>query len=200
MNLAMADQDTEFCYADTYATLYTKLMRLPNNRPAVFYMLEAAARTLSNDNITASYKGVVVRMSGNAFDFFGTMGNGAYLFHERVTLGESSVTIDKISSVPLSANKLCKTVPYTYTYSLAANTTLNITANDFGISAPSGYTAVAVRYFSSGSGSVMVRTASAGSTGTNTAMSVRNVTGTAVSDAIAYLTVLYMRSDSVTIT
>ena len=84
---------------------------------------------------------------------------------------------------------------YTYTYSLKKNAALLITADDFGMKNPSGYTAISATRFNSGSRYIAVAGVATWQTGAGTAMAVKEVGGADRSDVTARLTVVYVKSD-----
>ena len=85
---------------------------------------------------------------------------------------------------------------YTHEYSVAANTTLNVTANELGISTPSGYSPVAMYYVATGSADVVPRNINAGVTGTSVSLALRNVSS-ATKTGTCYLGITYIRSEAV---
>lgn len=86
-----------------------------------------------------------------------------------------------------------KIVQYTREYTISANGNLNISANDFGASDPSGYNPVAITHFSSGNENVYVRTVNALAQTQYQMMSLKNTTGSAISTT-AYIRILYAKS------
>ena len=86
-----------------------------------------------------------------------------------------------------------KVVQYTREYTISANSNLNISANDFGASDPSGYNPVAITHFSSGNENVYVRTVNALAQAQYQMMSLKNTTGSAISTT-AYIRILYAKS------
>lgn len=88
-----------------------------------------------------------------------------------------------------SSGKSFRTATYTKEYIVAAGSTINLTGTDFGITAPDGYTPVAITEFRSGSTNVDVIAASAIRVSGN-AMTLYN-TSTSSKTATASLTILY---------
>ena len=86
-----------------------------------------------------------------------------------------------------------KVVQYTREYTISANSNLNISADDFGASDPSGYNPVAITHFSSGNENVYVRTVNALAQAQYQMMSLKNTTGSAISTT-AYIRILYAKS------
>ena len=95
----------------------------------------------------------------------------------------------------LDSDPIFASASYTYTYSLGAGETLNITAGDFGISVPTGFTTFAIRSFSSGSANVIPRAILGGNTSsTSNVMQLRNVSTSSSSNVTASLTLVYVAS------
>lgn len=107
-------------------------------------------------------------------------------------IGNGSIT-GAISTLNNKTTTALKTVRYTTEYSINGNGGKNLTANDFGISNPSGYNPVAVAQFSSGLSSIYVRGVNALSTGTDGVLYMQNTTSSAQT-ATAYITILYART------
>lgn len=103
----------------------------------------------------------------------------------------SKVLNDKITTLNDNINTLCIYKGYSYQYTINANASLQITASNFNISVPSGYTAVAIRAYTSGNPNVMIRAVDASG-----GIVMRNLASTEQT-ASASMTVLYMRSASV---
>lgn len=85
---------------------------------------------------------------------------------------------------------------YSANYTIAGNTGLIITANDLGLSVPSGYTAIGITHFTSGNSSVYVRGVNSRAAGTTGSLYLYNVTGTSISST-CYVTYLYVRTGMV---
>ena len=85
-----------------------------------------------------------------------------------------------------------KRTEYTYNYSVSANSGVNITADDFGVSIPTGYSAVAIAKMGTGNSNTVPRYVDATATGTSVVMGIANLSSSSVS-ATARITVLYMR-------
>ena len=95
---------------------------------------------------------------------------------------------------------LVQIIEYTYEYgTIANNTSLTITATNFGLSTPSGYTPAAILDFSSGSSYVACH--SARPTSAEYTMYIRNESGATRGSAsvplVARLTVMYIKSGCV---
>ncbi len=84
---------------------------------------------------------------------------------------------------------------YTYAYTIKKNDSLSITADDFSMKTPDGYTAISVKRFTSGSKYVAVGNVTTSATGTTTVMLLREVGGADRSNLTARLTVVYVKSD-----
>lgn len=195
-NLALQDQDILFCYSGTYASLYEKMMKLPVSRPALVYLDQSVIGPLTENTMTnVSFRGVVNRNANNGFDFVGTTGAGQYFIHLRVTLGASSATVTSLRKVTMSADPMFKYSGYTYTYSLAAGESLDITGTNFGISTPSGYSPLAIRSFYTGSTNVVARAVYGMASGGSTVMQLKNISSNASNNVTAGISILYGRSD-----
>ncbi len=81
---------------------------------------------------------------------------------------------------------------FSFTYTVAAGGTLKITANDFGITDPTGYNRLCLRNISTGSGSTVIVETFATATGTYSVLTLRNVTTASVT-ATATISVLYTK-------
>ena len=83
---------------------------------------------------------------------------------------------------------------YSATYSIAANGTVHLSANDLQITWPSGYIPLSVYELTSGYQDVLVRNIILSSTGTDHVLTLRNISNVAVNNATLYLTVKYIKS------
>lgn len=89
--------------------------------------------------------------------------NGASVFNTLALkvspTGERSVSISEAAPwlTALGLNNLIKAVEYTYTYSIAANSSLAVTSTNLSFSTPSGYTPIGVTMFNSANDNVMIR-------------------------------------------
>lgn len=101
------------------------------------------------------------------------------------------------SNVQAAISEICtdlfQTKTYTTSYTVGGNGAGSITANDFEVSTPSGYSVIGVVDFATQSTSVDIRGVYGRATGSSTMMSLRNVTSTSVT-ATAYITILYAKS------
>lgn len=79
------------------------------------------------------------------------------------------------------------------TYTVNANTFHDITANDFGATAPAGYSAVAVSMFNPGNDKCWVSAIKVDATGTTPMMTVHNPTGNNLTNH-AYISILYLQN------
>ena len=84
---------------------------------------------------------------------------------------------------------------YDVQYTVGANTFKDITANDFGVSTPSGYTPVAITMFNPGNDKCWVASMKADATGTTPMMTVHNPTNGSFTNH-AYIAVLYLQTGS----
>ena len=82
---------------------------------------------------------------------------------------------------------------YSYTYSLAGNAYLSISANNFGKTSPENYTPVAINVASTGNGNVLMYLMSANSIETASVLDLYN-RATSTVNATAVIWVLYMRT------
>lgn len=82
---------------------------------------------------------------------------------------------------------------YDATYTVNANTFHDITANDFGATAPAGYSAVAVSLFNPGNDKCWVSAINVHATGTTPMMTVHNPTGNNLTNH-AYISILYLQN------
>ena len=81
---------------------------------------------------------------------------------------------------------------FNYQYTVSANGTKNITGTNFGVG-KTGYTPVAVCLFNPGSTDVHVIALDINATGSNTVMTVKNMTGSSIT-ATAYIEILYLQN------
>ena len=82
---------------------------------------------------------------------------------------------------------------YTYTYSCSAGGSVSVSGSDVDISVPSGYTAIAVLYISTGNGSVVVRNYNIRASSSNQFASLLNTGSSSVSNATFQMNVLYLK-------
>lgn len=97
------------------------------------------------------------------------------------------------SAIAEVCSDLFQTKTYSASYTAGGNASVTLTANDFSATTPSGYTPIAVVDFSSQNVSVTVRGIYAKATGTNTMMTLRNVSSS-ITTSNAYITILYAKS------
>ena len=196
--LTQGDMRSAFIYASTYAELYSLCTSMQTSRSSTFSLTATAANAISGNAIGATYKGIVNKVNDTTYDFIGASGAGGSIWTIRATLGTASATVSNIQRmvVPSTSSPLIKNVTYTHEYSVAANTTLNVTANELGISTPSGYSPIAMYYVATGSADVVPRNINAGVTGTSVSLALRNVSS-ATKTGTCYLGITYMRSEAV---
>lgn len=103
-------------------------------------------------------------------------------------------TVSAINEVAtdLRGGNLFKLVQYSASYTISANGSLSLTANDLDMSTPSGYTPIAVVVIGSGNSNVAIRYVNATATGTSNALGFRSVS-TASLTASATLQILYVK-------
>ncbi|MBO7711392.1 MAG: hypothetical protein J6S83_13065, partial [Lachnospiraceae bacterium] len=100
-----------------------------------------------------------------------------------------------VNTINTKLASLFKYIEYRYTIaSLAADTNLNITATNFGISTPSGYKPVAPGKMFTGSANFQLANVNHTATGGATAMSVRNNANSTQTGKVAVLGILYVRT------
>lgn len=90
---------------------------------------------------------------------------------------------------------LFKVTRYTYTYSVSANGSTNVTKNQLGISVPTGYTMGGYVAVSTGHANIVPRSWNPQSTATGTSIVLRNLSSTAVSNQTLIVDVLWLKSD-----
>ena len=115
----------------------------------------------------------------------------------------SNVTFDNTgtglsaSNVQAAIAEVCsdliQTKTYTASYTVGGNASASITADDFGVTTPVGYTPIGISDFASQNVNVPVRGIYGRATGTSTMMALRNIVSTSVT-ATAYITILYIKS------
>lgn len=102
------------------------------------------------------------------------------------------------SNVQTAIDEICtdlfQTKTYSASYTAGGNASVTITADDFRATAPNGYTPIAIVDFASQNVSVAVRGIYAKATGTNTMMTLRNVSASSTPTSTAYITILYAKS------
>lgn len=85
---------------------------------------------------------------------------------------------------------------YTYAYSnVAAGAVRDISGNDFGMDAISGYTPLALYNVNTGNNNVVIRVVNATATTTGTAVSIRNVGSNAASGTVT-ISCIWIRSSA----
>lgn len=93
---------------------------------------------------------------------------------------------------------LIKVEAYDYYYSINANSGLNLTITDFGITIPDGYTPLAILRFNSGRDDIYARNVNIQATAT-TVMSVYNTSSSNRTNVRAFLSIAYIKSDFVAV-
>lgn len=106
------------------------------------------------------------------------------------TITDNGTLINALQAKTTAALKI---VNYSANYTVNGNQGKNLTANDFGMSTPSGYRPVAITRFSSGNANVYVRGVTITATGTDGALYMNNTTSSSVS-ATAYIQILYAQT------
>jgi len=111
----------------------------------------------------------------------------------RTNIGAAAATDVKTISDKL--NGLVKHVYYKFALpDIAANGYRNITANEFGISTPSGYKPLGYYRFTTGSTNFALTAIIAHNTGANTVMSIKNVTDAVQKNKTAGLGIIYIKT------
>ena len=95
-----------------------------------------------------------------------------------------------------SASGVYVTADKSYEYTVNANAGTNITASDFNITTPAGYTPVAFSRVVTGSDDVIIRNMSPMKTGSTTMLGLYNTSGSAVT-ATAIVNVMYVKTGAV---
>lgn len=144
------------------------------NRSDGYRHIDLNFDTSINGNFSLNGKNVVTGVKGNSETDYRT--------------GDVNIT-----PANMGLDSLVKTVHYTYAYNASANSVVTITANDMGVSTPTGYTPVGLMVISTGSGNCFCFTCNAGRTGNSTIMQIKNTSANAVS-ATAQLDILYIKS------
>ena len=104
----------------------------------------------------------------------------------------SSADITNITNLH---KNLFKYVEYTYTIdSLASNTNFTITAQMFGMSVPSGYKALCIKYVTTGSVNFHIGYLNPQASGTSGAMGLRNTAGSTQTNKVAKLGIVYIKT------
>ena len=109
---------------------------------------------------------------------------------ENFNLAKINSNWDKIDD---AFSALMKRVYYSTTYSVNAGASINLTGDDFGISNPSGYKAVAVIRFTTGAEKAVVRNLTATNTGSTTVMNILNTGTSNLSNVEATMSILYVK-------
>lgn len=80
-------------------------------------------------------------------------------------------------------------------FSISANGSKTLTADNFGFSTPSGYKIAGLGRFTSGSVHVSVSAINLEATGTSGAMTLHNLTDSAQTEKTSYIEIIYIRND-----
>lgn len=108
------------------------------------------------------------------------------------SIGGGTVT-GAISSLNSKTTGAFIRTSYTTEYTIGANSGLNLAANAFGISTPTGYAPVAIAQFTSGNTRVYVRAVNCTSTGTTGVLYMQNTTTESITST-AGVTILYVKT------
>ena len=177
----------------------------------------AVVRDITIDQLTQAVIGISTNSmsdsTGQAINTtLGTLGKDTTLSNINTTLqslvgstspSAANVTFDNTgtglsaSNVQSAISEICtdliQTKTYTSSYTAGGNTSISITADDFGASIPSGYAPIGISDFASQNVNVVVRGIYGRATGTAGMMTLRNISSSSVT-ATAYITILYIKS------
>jgi hypothetical protein len=104
--------------------------------------------------------------------------------------GTSSSISGSTSDGPNVLGMVIKT--YTANYSIGSGQYVALTANDFGVSTPSGYTPIAIQRIAAGNGNMLIRAYNAKATGDSAVINLYNNSSSTVS-ATATIDIVYVR-------
>lgn len=100
-----------------------------------------------------------------------------------------------VTTISNLLKNLFKYVEYSFVISsLAGNTTTTITANQFGMSTPSGYKPLSVKYITTGSVNFHLSYFNPSATGTSNAMGIRNDSSNAQTGKTAKIGIVYVKT------
>ena len=102
-----------------------------------------------------------------------------------------------ISTLNSNLTDLIKFKDYSCSYSVTANGSTAITANDLGVSTPSGYTPLGFYLIATGNANVIARNIYSRSTGSNTMVQVKNTSTSALSNLTLEISIAYIKSNFV---
>lgn len=170
----------------TGCTIDDILAAMPNGSMGAF-----SVNDLASDEVPAQYSTTFIAKNSNTrVSIVCTNRAGTYMFIRN----DGSNSWTRIAPLAGGTNPPIQTINYNFAYSsLAANTMLSITGDDFGISTPSGYAPVGIAYFNSGNDRAMVRSVNGIGTGTTNVMVIRNTHTSAISGT-ASLRVIYAKN------
>lgn len=146
---------------------------------------DALLDTIGTDALTTTAQ----TLTGAVNEVLGDVGDLSTL----VTTDKSSV-VSAVNEVAgdIRGRGLFQIVYYSYAYTINASSSLNISADDMGLSTPSGYKPIALTRFSSGNGNVCTRFADIEATGTSACLALRNVATSSIS-ATSWIGILYVK-------
>ena len=100
---------------------------------------------------------------------------------------------------PENITSTFKRVTYSYAwpsdFSIAANGSASIKANNFGFSKPANYSVAGIGHVNSGSANVMITGLNPEATGTGGAMTLRNLTSSAQTGKTSSIDIIYVLSE-----
>ena len=121
----------------------------------------------------------------------GTASTGYYEAYRLPEVSTAGLSANANYDIITTKNKLFIIKEYSYAWSgLAAGKFLEITGNNFGVSTPSGYTAIGFLWFTSGTTSTSICAIRPGNTGTYSVAVIRNE-GTATASGTAKIDIVY---------
>lgn len=159
----------------TLATLFNRISTMVKN---VRYLWSLIG-TSSFQNVANTLSGAI---GNTALTTTATTLSGAIAEHETDISTLNGKTTDAL---------LIK--QYNKQYTIAANSALNLMADDFGVSTPSGYTPIGAIQFTSGNGDIYVRAINAAATGQNGMLYLKNTRNSEIT-VTAYMQILYAKS------
>lgn len=122
-------------------------------------------------------------------------GVGGITDADDVKYTDSQTVKGALDELKSGLNNLFLWKQYSYAYSIPANGTLTIKANDFGVSGVTGYTGVSFMQIVTGNTGALMRAFYANSTGTDNMLILNNVTSASITGT-ARVTILFVNNSS----
>jgi hypothetical protein len=113
------------------------------------------------------------------------------------TLDVGSDLTDGVNQLNSNLTDLIKFKDYSCSYSVTANGSTAITANDLSVSTPSGYTPLGFYLIATGNANVIARNIYSRSTGSNTMVQVKNTSTSALNNLTLEISIAYIKSNFV---